>query len=91
MKTYKILLYSDFFHEWEIVITNIPRNILEHYIFLYCSWYDLKIDFEKILELSGYKFKVLKYSGDDVSIYDIDNYSILENNKFFVNDFYYEQ
>ena len=90
MKTYKILLYSDFYHEWEIVITNIPRSILEHYIFLYASWYDLKIDFEKVVSLSGYKFKVLK-SSEDVFFSELDNFCITENNKFFVNDYYYEQ
>jgi len=91
MKTYNILLYNDFFHEWEIVKTNIPQTKLKYFIFNYVNWYDLKIDFWEMLKQSGYKFIAFKDSNADAFWDDIKKeYCIAENNDFFVNDFYYD-
>lgn len=75
MKVYNILLYSDFFADFEIIKTNIPILQIEHFIFLYCNWFDLGIDFEEVVRNSGYKFKPIA-SNDAIFKYDVEKYPI---------------
>lgn len=90
MKPYKILLYSDFFCEYEIILTNIPRNELEHFLFMYANFYDLGIDIEKVIKASGYSFKYIAGNTSYNNFYDWTEYQIKESDQFFINDFLME-
>ena len=86
-KINKILLYSDFMHEWEIILTDIPIEKIKYYIFMYANWYDLKLDFWEILKNSGYRFCKIASSEENFRS-EIDEYPIKES--YFINDFFYD-
>ena len=83
----RILIYSDFYCDFEIVLTDIPKKQIEHFLFLYANWQDFEINFDDIVENSGYKFKSL-ITSDSITRYDLDDYAIKENNKYYINEYY---
>ena len=83
----RILIYSDFYSDFEIVLTDIPKNQIEHFLFLYANWQDFQINFDDIVKNSGYKFKSL-ITSDSITRYDLDDYAIKENNKYYINEYY---
>lgn len=88
MKAYKILLREDWSSDFEIVLTNIPFEKLEHYLFMYVNFSDLGIDFDEVLKKSGYKFKVLCNCIVDIDRYGFEGYPIKQS--YSIDKFYYD-